>query len=125
MRQRHNLGSFLTILENDIIGRWPRDRYPENVNRVIFYTDFNCDLQLYAAAFQLTSNMKTDYNLTHQNLFWRTFNDYSQFCQINETNLWSAAWKQNKRFCREFAKHKICIHVLELAYRYKFICYLM
>ena len=63
MRQLHNLSSFLTILtiENDIIGRWSRERHPENVNRAIFYTEFNCDLQLYTAAFQLTSNIKTDY----------------------------------------------------------------
>ncbi|RNA28912.1 hypothetical protein BpHYR1_040067, partial [Brachionus plicatilis] len=149
MRQRHNLSSFLTILENDIIGRWSRDRHPENVNRAIFYTEFNCDLQLYTAAFQWTSNIKTDcfikisssngrifyshqdlnlkltketvddYILTKQNLSWRKFNDYSQFCQINETILCSDDWKQSKCNCREFAKHYICIHVLGLAYSYK------
>ncbi|RNA29251.1 hypothetical protein BpHYR1_046833 [Brachionus plicatilis] len=32
MRQRHNIGAFLPIVENDIIGRWSRDRHPDNVN---------------------------------------------------------------------------------------------
>lgn len=47
MRQRKNLSALDTILENDIIGRWSKDRHPDNANRAIFYTDLNCDLQLY------------------------------------------------------------------------------
>ncbi|RNA01660.1 hypothetical protein BpHYR1_042747 [Brachionus plicatilis] len=43
IRQRYRLSSFLTILENEIIWRWSKDRHPD---------DFNCDLQLYTAAFQ-------------------------------------------------------------------------
>ncbi|RMZ96669.1 hypothetical protein BpHYR1_030905, partial [Brachionus plicatilis] len=50
--------------------------------------------------------------------------DYSQFCQINETNLCSDDWKQRKCNFREFAKNYDCIHVLGLTYRYK-LCILL
>ena len=40
MRQCHNIGAFLTIVENEIIGLWSRDRHPDNINRAIFYTSF-------------------------------------------------------------------------------------
>ncbi|RNA12537.1 hypothetical protein BpHYR1_000226 [Brachionus plicatilis] len=43
---------------------------------------------------KLTKETVDDYILTKQNLSWRTFNDYSQFCQINETNLCSDDCKQ-------------------------------
>ncbi|RNA13113.1 hypothetical protein BpHYR1_006678 [Brachionus plicatilis] len=69
MTQRHNIGAFLTIVENDIIGRWSRDRHPDNVNREIFYTDFKCDLQLYPAAFQWTSYIKKRKHLSLINIF--------------------------------------------------------
>ncbi|RNA36221.1 hypothetical protein BpHYR1_015852 [Brachionus plicatilis] len=43
---------------------------------------------------KLTKTTVDDYILKKLNLSWRTFNDYSQLDQINETNLCSDDWKQ-------------------------------
>ena len=51
MRERHNLGVFLSIVEKDMVGRWSCDRNPSDPNCVVFAEEVKVDLQTYTAAF--------------------------------------------------------------------------
>jgi len=150
-KQRHNLGKFLSILENDMINFWSKERNPDNVNCRNFEDDFAINLPLYTSAFQWTSSIKTEniiklkhqeksYYFTHedlqfklrkdrvqdylskkQNVSWKDFKEYQESCSIYQTYIDKTNWRNSKCICREFQKNHICLHIIGIAYRYKLL----
>lgn len=60
LRQRHSMGVFLSIAENDIVRLWSKERTLDAPIYYEFKNEFQVNLPLNTAAFQWTSSIKTE-----------------------------------------------------------------